>query len=122
MVNGYFVFIGSKGHYSREKLSIISAIKFSLAYFEHRDILWVPISLEEVLRVAGAVNLKKADGIFTAKNLGVKGVHSDDLLLIGLEQVESDVMMHFYPVEVKSELIKNDVLEKARNRLNIRKN
>ena len=66
----------------------------------------MPISLEEVLRVAGAVNLKKADGIFTAKNLGVKGVHSDDLLLIGLEQVENDVMMHFYPVEVKSELIK----------------
>ncbi|MDA1810949.1 MULTISPECIES: DNA phosphorothioation-dependent restriction protein DptH [Bacillus] len=109
--------IGSKGHYSREKLSIISAIKFSLAYFEHRDILWVPISLEEVLRVAGAVNLKKADGIFTAKNLGVKGVHSDDLLLIGLEQVENDVMMHFYPVEVKIGANKNDVLEKARKQV-----
>ncbi|KAA0777841.1 DNA phosphorothioation-dependent restriction protein DptH [Bacillus sp. BB51/4] len=109
--------IGSKGHYSREKLSIISAIKFSLAYFEHRDILWVPISLEEVLRVAGTVNLKKADGIFTTKNLGRNGVHSDDLLLIGLEQVENDIMMHFYPVEVKIGANKNDVLEKARKQV-----
>ncbi|MES5946646.1 DNA phosphorothioation-dependent restriction protein DptH [Bacillus cereus group sp. MG6] len=109
--------IGSKGHYSREKLSIISAIKFSLAYFEHRDILWVPISLEEVLRVAGTVNLKKADGIFTTKNLGRNGVHSDDLLLIGLEQVENDLTMHFYPVEVKIGANKNDVLEKARKQV-----
>ncbi|UTG82728.1 DNA phosphorothioation-dependent restriction protein DptH [Bacillus paranthracis] len=109
--------IGSKGHYSREKLSIISAIKFSLAYFEHRDILWVPISLEEVLRVAGTVNLKKADGIFTAKNLGRNGVHSDDLLLIGLEQVENNLMMHFYPIEVKIGANKNDVLEKARKQV-----
>lgn len=114
--------IGSKGHYSREKLSIISAIKFSLSYFEHRDILWVPISLEEVLRVAGAVSLKKADGVFTAKNLGVKGSHSDDLLLIGLEKSGEDLMMHFYPIEVKIGANKNDVLEKARAQVKHTKN
>lgn len=106
--------IGSKGHYSREKLSIISAIKFSLSYFDHTNITWVPISLEEILRVAGAVSLNKSDGIFTAKNLGVKGSHSDDLLLVGLEQVNDELKMHFYPIEVKIGANQNDVLEKAR--------
>lgn len=105
--------IGSKGHYSREKLSIISAIKFSLSYFDHKNIIWVPVSLEEILRVAGAVSLNKSDGVFTAKNLGVKGSHSDDLLLIGLEEGDDEIKLHFYPVEVKIGANKNDVLDKA---------
>lgn len=109
--------IGSKGHYSREKLSIISAIKFSLAYFDHEDILWVPVSLEEILRVAGAVSLNKSEGVFTAKNLGVKGSHSDDLLLIGLEKRKDNLKMHFYPVEVKIGINKGDVLEKAKQQV-----
>jgi DNA phosphorothioation-dependent restriction protein DptH len=109
--------IGSKGQYSREKLSIISAIKYSLAYFDHPNILWVPISLEEILRVAGAVSLSKAEGIFTAKNLGVKGSHSDDLLLIGLETVNDELKMHFYPVEVKIGINSNQVLDKAKDQI-----
>lgn len=109
--------IGSKGHYDREKLSIISAIKYSVSYFDHPDILWVPISLEEVLRVAGAVSLNKSDGVFTAKNLGVKGSHSDDLLLIGLENREGDILLHFYPIEVKIGINKGEVLEKARHQV-----
>lgn len=109
--------IGGKGHFSREKLSIISAIKFSLSYFDHREIVWVPISLEEILRVAGAVSLNKADGVFTAKNLGVKGSHSDDLLLIGLENNNDQLKMHFYPIEVKIGANKNDVLEKAKKQI-----
>ncbi|KRF01092.1 DNA phosphorothioation-dependent restriction protein DptH [Paenibacillus sp. Soil766] len=106
--------IGSKGHYSREKLSIISAIKFSLSYFDHLNILWVPISLEEILRVAGAVSLNKSEGVFTAKNLGVKGAHSDDLLLIGLEERKGQLVMHFYPVEVKIGINNGSVLDKAK--------
>jgi len=106
--------IGDKGNYSREKLSIISAIKFSLAYFDHPDIMWVPISLEEILRVAGVVNLSKLDGIFTAKNLGVKGAHSDDLLLIGLERNVTRLKMHFYPIEVKIGQFTKNVSDKAK--------
>ncbi|MDX5476213.1 MAG: DNA phosphorothioation-dependent restriction protein DptH [Bacillaceae bacterium] len=106
--------IGSKGHYDREKLSIISAIKYSLSYLDHPNILWVPISLEEVLRVAGAVSLSKSEGVFTAKNLGVKGSHSDDLLLIGLENHNEELSIHFYPVEVKIGINSGDVLNKAR--------
>ncbi len=110
--------IGSKGHYSREKLSIISAIKFSLSYFDHRDILWVPISLEEILRVAGAAGLSKSGGVFTAKNLGVQGSHSDDLLLIGLNTADpTNLKLHFYPVEVKIGANKNDVVTKAKEQV-----
>lgn len=106
--------IGSKGHYSREKFSIISAIKFALAYFDHPSIRWVPISLEEILRVAGSSNLSKSDGIFTAKNLGVKGAHSDDLLLMGIELRENQKLkIHFCPVEVKIGVNSQIVMDKA---------
>ena len=110
--------IGSQGYQTKEKLSIISAIKFAVSYLDHPNILWVPVSLEEILRVAGAVNLNKTDGVFTAKNLGVKGVHSDDLLLIGLENNEKDeVILYFYPVEVKIGINSNLTLEKARKQV-----
>lgn len=105
--------IGSKGHYAREKLSIISAIKYAVSYFDHPNIVWVPISMEEILRVAGAVNLNKRDGVFTAKNLGMSGQHSDDLLLIGLEIKDDEIFLHFYPIEVKIGINSNDVMKKA---------
>ncbi|MDV2884690.1 DNA phosphorothioation-dependent restriction protein DptH [Alkalihalophilus pseudofirmus] len=109
--------VGSKGHFTREKLSIISAIKYSLSYFEHRNILWVPVSLEEILRVAGAVHLNRKDGIFTAKNLNVKGSHSDDLLLIGMERSDEGLKLHYYPVEVKIGINSAQVFEKARTQI-----
>ncbi|WP_043931895.1 DNA phosphorothioation-dependent restriction protein DptH [Bacillus sp. EB01] len=109
--------IGSKGHFDREKLSIISAIKYAVSYFDHSNITWVPISLEEILRVAGAVSLNKTDGLFTAKNLGVKGSHSDDLLLIGIENNQENISLHFYPVEVKIGLNRGEVLDKARKQV-----
>ncbi|MFD1739509.1 DNA phosphorothioation-dependent restriction protein DptH [Bacillus salitolerans] len=108
--------IGGKGHFDREKLSIISAIKYSLAYFNHQNILWVPISLEEILRVAGAVSLNKREGIFTAKNLGVIGKHSDDLLLVGLEYGEK-LKLHFYPVEVKIGINSTNVYDRAKEQI-----
>lgn len=110
--------IGTKGYADREKLSIISAIKYSLALLDHPNIKWVPISLEEILRVAGVFNLSKAGGIFSAKNLGVKGPTSDDLLLIGLEETNGEVALHFYPIEVKFGLNGPDVILKAREQVN----
>lgn len=109
--------VGSKGFYDKEKLSIISAIKYSLTYFNHPNILWVPVSLEEILRVAGAVGLNKSGGIFTPKSLGVSGSHSDDLLLIGLETVGDEVRLHFYPIEVKIGWNNSHVIGKAKEQL-----
>lgn len=110
--------IGSKGHFSREKLSIISAIKYVLSIMDHPDIFWVPISLEEILRIAGATRLAKSEGIFSAKNLGVNGVHSDDLLLIGLEFKEDELFLHYFPVEVKLGLNQSNAIQKAKEQIN----
>ncbi|WP_170061575.1 DNA phosphorothioation-dependent restriction protein DptH [Terribacillus saccharophilus] len=108
--------IGSRGHFTEEKLSIIAAVKTALAYFNHDHILWVPVSLEEVLRVAGAVNLSRTGGIFTAKNLGVTGKHSDDVLLLGLEYAE-ELKIHVYPIEVKIGINNSSVMNKAREQV-----
>ncbi|MCP3742481.1 DNA phosphorothioation-dependent restriction protein DptH [Rossellomorea sp. BNER] len=93
--------IGNNTQFPREKISILSAVKFCLSYYYHPDIIWVPLSLEEVLRVSGAVGLKQSEGLFSAKNLGVSGTRSDDLLLIGIEDSKNGLKLHYYPVEVK---------------------
>ncbi|GGD08358.1 DNA phosphorothioation-dependent restriction protein DptH [Pontibacillus salipaludis] len=118
-INGEWLLkiIGNRGYYTEEKLSIIAAIKTALAYFDHKNILWVPISLEEVLRVAGAVSLNKTGGIFTAKNLGASGKHSDDVLLIGIEELDGDLKVHLYPIEVKIGNNNESVINKAREQI-----
>ena len=59
--------------FSREKISIVAAIKFMLAFLKHKDIVWVPVSLEEMLRVSGGAGLSKDEGVLSAKNLGYVG-------------------------------------------------
>ncbi|WP_179124101.1 DNA phosphorothioation-dependent restriction protein DptH [Marinococcus halophilus] len=105
--------IGSKTEHPREKMSILSAVKFSLAFFAHKDITWIPLSLEEILRVSGAVGLSQKDGLFSAKNLGISGAQSDDILLVGIEHDLEKPTVHFYPIEVKIGRNRSDVLEKA---------
>ena len=103
-VNGDWLLrlLSSKSHFPKEKISILSAIKLALAEFKKDNIIWVPISLEEVLRVSGGVGLKQSEGFFSAKNLGFDtGVTSDDLLLVGIETINNEVFIHYYPVEVK---------------------
>lgn len=119
-INGEWLLriIGSKGQFSREKLSIISAIKYSLSFLDDDNVLWVPISLEEILRVAGVVGLTKSEGIFSAKNLDIKGSTSDDLLLIGLEVKDVDeIYLHYYPVEVKVGLNQVSTIAKAKDQI-----
>ncbi|WP_407399378.1 helicase HerA domain-containing protein [Anaerovibrio sp.] len=100
--------------FSREKISIVAAIKFMLAYLRHDDIIWVPVSLEEMLRVSGGVGLSKEDGILSAKNLGFeKGPTSDDLLFIGLNISEAPRKVYLYPIEVKTGNNDSTVIEKA---------
>ena len=96
--------LSSKSHFPKEKISILSAIKLALAEFKRDNIIWVPISLEEVLRVSGGAGLKQTEGFFSAKNLGFEknGATSDDILLVGIEEnSEGKVFVHYYPIEVK---------------------
>ena len=94
--------LSSKSYFPKEKISILSAIKLGLAQFKNDNIIWVPISLEEILRVSGGAGLKQNEGFLSAKNLGFEGgVTSDDILFVGIEEVDDKVFVHYYPVEVK---------------------
>lgn len=100
--------------FSREKISIVAAIKFMLAFLKHKDIVWVPISLEEMLRVSGGAGLSKDEGVLSAKNLGFeKGPTSDDLLFIGLDKCGDIPKIYLYPTEVKTGNNEAGVIKKA---------
>ena len=106
--------ISSKSHAPKEKISILSAVKVALAKLKKDNFIWIPISLEEVLRVSGGAGLKQSHGFLSAKNLGFdNGATSDDLLLIGIEKVENEVLVHYYPIEVKIGYKDSDEIYKA---------
>lgn len=105
-------------NFSREKMSILSAIKMCMAYYSHEDIVWIPISLEEMLRVSRGAGYSQADGLLSAKNLGFeKGATSDDVLMIGIEGPVSDIKVYLHPVEVKIGQNTTAVLAKAQEQV-----
>lgn len=93
--------LAQNNYFPKEKISILSAVKLGLAFLWHSAILWVPISMEEVLRISGGTGLKQAEGLFSAKNLRQYGSYSDDLLFIGIEVNEDKIKVHYCPIEVK---------------------
>lgn len=102
-------------HDREEKISVVAAIKYMLVYLKEKEpnTLWVPISMEEVVRVAGNIGISKKDGIFSHK-IDSKGKLSDDLLFIGLQlNDEKTIELLFHPVEVKIGQNLNGVIEKA---------
>ncbi len=106
--------IAGRRHFSKEKVSILSAVRTMLAFLRHKDITWVPLSLEEVLRVSGSVGLSKGDGLFSVKNLSQGGIYCDDLLMAGIERDGGKVRVHLLPVEVKIGQNSGSVIEKAK--------
>lgn len=108
--------LSSKSHFPKEKISILSAVKVGLAKFKNKNIVWIPISLEEILRVSGGAGLKQTDGILSAKNLGIEnGATSDDILFIGIEKRGESLFVHYYPVEVKVGKNDNNYIQKGIN-------
>jgi DNA phosphorothioation-dependent restriction protein DptH len=102
-------------NFSREKMSILSAIKLCLAYYENKHITWIPISLEEMLRVSRGAGLSQDEGILSAKNLGFDhGPASDDILLVGIENVQDTINVYLHPVEVKIGNNLSGVISKAK--------
>lgn len=105
-------------YFSREKMSILSAIKLCMAYYSHPNIVWTPISLEEMLRVSGGIGLSQKDGVLSAKNLGFeRGPASDDILLVGIEGPADDIKIYLHPVEVKIGQNQQAVLNKAHDQV-----
>ncbi len=86
----------------REKMSIVATcIAMSQFMERNKNVYWVPVSLEEILRVTHSIGLPE-NYIFTKKSLGAKGSMSDDLLMIGLDVTDSkNLKLYLYPVEVK---------------------
>ena len=86
----------------KEKMSIVAASIAMLRFMSrNNNVHWIPISLEEILRVTGSIGLPQ-EYIFTKKTLGAKGAMSDDLLMMGLDYTdESNLRLYLYPVEVK---------------------
>ncbi len=87
----------------REKMSIVATSIVMRNFLQHNTgLIWIPISLDEILRVTGEIGLKM-DSIFSKKTLGVKGSMSDDLLMMGLDTSDlSNLTLYFYPIEVKA--------------------
>lgn len=114
-INGNWLLrlLAQKNQFPKEKISILSAVKLALAAFAHRDIIWIPISMEEILRISGGTGLRQSEGLFSARNLGKFGSYSDDLLLIGIEKQVEELTVHFYPIEVKIGNNPASVYEKA---------
>ena len=101
-------------YFSREKMSILSAIKLCMAYYSHNDIVWIPVSLEEMLRVSGGAGLSQNEGLLSAKNLGFEQrATSDDILLVGVEGPNEQIKIYLHPVEVKIGQNPPAVLNKA---------
>ncbi len=101
-----------KSHFPVEKLSILSAMKIAVKRYAVPGVIWVPVSLEEILRVSGSVGLSQSGSMFSPKNLGFEGITSDDLLLIGICPGEK-VKVAFYPIEVKIGKVETDYLQKG---------
>ncbi|BES64344.1 hypothetical protein SANA_07830 [Gottschalkiaceae bacterium SANA] len=105
--------MGSRDQFSREKLSLFSAVKLYLAYNVKADELWIPISFEEIIRVSGATGLSQSDSIFNPKKFKQIGSFSDDILMIGIKKTNDDIQVMYYPIEVKIGNNGNTVLKKA---------
>lgn len=102
-------------YFSREKMSILSAIKLCMAYYTHPDIVWIPISLEEMLRVSGGAGLSQKEGLLSAKNLGFEQrATSDDILLVGIQGPNDDIKVYLHPIEVKIGQNPSGVITKAK--------
>lgn len=85
-----------------EKMSLVAA-SIVMQRFMKRNVgvIWVPVSLEEILRVTGSIRLPR-HFIFTKDDLRVTGSLSDDLLMIGLDAQDfNSIGVYLYPIEVK---------------------
>lgn len=92
-----------------EKVSLVAAINFCRIYFEktYADYVWVPIALDEILRVTGAIGGTLTNVLFSKKVLVNRGIianqnaTSDDLMMAGIKIANDGVHVTYIPIEVK---------------------
>ncbi|WP_334014663.1 DNA phosphorothioation-dependent restriction protein DptH [Alteromonas sp. S167] len=76
----------------------IGAYKLATTMLNPLGLVWVPISVGELVRVSRNIGLKLLDSELSAANAGHVGAMSDDVLMVGLK----NQTMHLIPVEVKT--------------------
>lgn len=92
-----------------EKVSLVAAIDFCRVYFEkaYMDYTWVPIALDEILRVTGSIGGTLTNVLFSKKVLENRGIidnqnaTSDDLMMAGIKIADDGVHVTYVPIEVK---------------------
>ncbi|GAM62944.1 cell division protein ftsK [Vibrio ishigakensis] len=83
----------------KEKRGIICAYKYINCLVAKSNITWVPLSIAEIVRVAGNLGLSMTDNDLSRHAQGFKkGIISDDILFVGFK----DQQMILLPVEVKT--------------------
>ena len=81
------------------KEGVIASYKAVAAMLSKSDICWVPLSVAEMIRVAGNIGLAMSDSDFSRHNLGIKqGAISDDVLFAGFKGGK----LYLLPVESKA--------------------
>ena len=86
----------------RSRMSMLAAVKAAICYYHCDEIVWVPLSLEEVLRVSRGLKLSAATEINSYKSLGfTNGPKSDDIMLVGITGDPSNPQVLLHPIEVK---------------------
>lgn len=122
-VNGEWLLdmVSSPTNQRKGTIGVISAIKLLLATMADDDTFtWVPVSIEEIVRVSGAIGLSSKDSPFSARNMGFVGTEfSDDVLMIGVGCRDAGVEMAFHVrsvVVVKGNELRDQVVEILRGR------
>jgi DNA phosphorothioation-dependent restriction protein DptH len=83
----------------KEKRGIIGAYKYVNCLVADSSITWVPLSIAEIVRVAGNLGLSMKDSDLSRHSQGFKkGAISDDILFVGFKNQQ----MILLPVEVKT--------------------
>lgn len=81
------------------KKGVIASYKVVNAMLSQSDICWVPLSVAEMIRVAGNIGLAMSDSDFARHNSGIKkGAISDDILFAGFKGDS----LYLLPVEAKA--------------------
>lgn len=103
---------------TREKLSIIAAYKLIIGLLDTADTFWVPISLEEVLRISGGSKLSKRDSILDGAELQKLDSANDDLLFMGVQFGDDDELtVHVVPAEIKIGVNAAGIITKAKSQV-----
>lgn len=92
-----------------EKISLVAAIDFCREYFKksYSEYIWVPLALDEILRVTGSIGGTLTNVLFSKKVLVNRGIienqnaTSDDIMMAGIKIDGDEVCVTYIPVEVK---------------------